>query len=202
MSAEPHEIRRVDVGDGIYVRIPAEPVEAPPEPREDDRDRRRVPPVALAAGAALAAAALVRHGVTPGGVLAAGLLFVLAALTAVDLRARVLPNRLVGPAIAATATWQLAFSPGHWTEWLLAGLGAGAFLLLPALVRPGAVGMGDVKLAVLLGIALGTGVVAALLLAVLIAAPAALILLARRGANATMAYGPFLAFGAAVVLLA
>jgi leader peptidase (prepilin peptidase) / N-methyltransferase len=199
MSAEPHEIRRVDVGDGIYVRIPAGPAPVPPGSPDD---RRRVPPVALAAGAALAAAALVRHGVTSDGVLAAALLFVLAALAAVDLRARVLPNRLVGPAIAATAAWQLAFSPSHWSEWLLAGLGAGAFLLLPGLLRPGAVGMGDVKLAVLLGLALGGGVIAALLVGLVIAAPAALILLARRGAGATMAYGPFLAFGAAVVLLA
>lgn len=205
MSAEPDDIRRFDVGDGIYVRVPAlagaaagVPAAAP----EDLAARRRVPPAALAAGAGLAALALARIGITPRGVLAAAMLAVLAALAAVDLRARVLPNRIVGPAICGALCWQLAFFPGRWEEWLLAGLGAGAFLMLPGLLAPGAVGMGDVKLAVLLGIALGAGVTTALVLAFLAAAPAALIVLARCGRHATMPYGPFLALGAAVVLLA
>src|SRR5439155_20870548 len=132
---------------------------------------------------------------------AAAVLPVLAALAAIDIRARVLPNRIVGPAIAAVLVWQLAFFPARWEEWLLAGLGAGAFLLLPGLLRPGAVGMGDVKLAVLPGVALGGAVMAALLLALLFSVPAAIIVLARRGRQATMPYGPFLALGAAVVLL-
>jgi leader peptidase (prepilin peptidase)/N-methyltransferase len=130
------------------------------------------------------------------------MLVVLAALAAVDLRARVLPNRIVAPAIAAALAWQLAFFPGRWYEWLLAGLGAGVFLLVPGLLQPGAVGLGDVKLAVLLGIALGAAVVSALMLAFLLAAPVALAVLARRGRNATLPYGPFLALGAAIVLLA
>jgi leader peptidase (prepilin peptidase)/N-methyltransferase len=62
--------------------------------------------------------------------------------------------------------------------------------------------MGDVKLAVLLGVALGAGVTTALVLGFLAAAPAALVVLARRGRRATLPYGPFLALGAAVVLLA
>jgi prepilin signal peptidase PulO-like enzyme (type II secretory pathway) len=202
---EPDDIRRFDVGDGIYVRVPALTAAVPggtlPTP-QDDAAHRRVPPAALAAGAALAVIAVVRLGATPAGLLAAGLLAVLTALAAVDLRARVLPNRIVGPAIAVTLCWQLAFFPGRWQEWLVAGLGAGAFFLLPALLSRGAVGMGDVKLAVLLGLALGTDVTAALLVTVLAAVPAALIVLARGGRRSTMPYGPFLALGAAVVLLA
>jgi leader peptidase (prepilin peptidase)/N-methyltransferase len=205
MATEPDDIRRLDVGDGIYVRMPALATGPPGgglSAPEDPADRRRVPPAALAVGAALAVVALVRLGITPEGVLAAAMLADLAALAAVDLRARVLPNRIVGPAICAALCWQLAFFPGRWQEWLLAGLGAGAFLMLPGLLSPGAVGMGDVKLAVLLGVALGAGVTMALVLGFLAAAPAALIVLARRGRQATMPYGPFLALGAAVVLLA
>jgi leader peptidase (prepilin peptidase)/N-methyltransferase len=204
MPPEPDEIRRLDVGDGIYVRVPALATAPPGTPAapEDLAARRRVPPAALAVGAALALLALVRLGVTPRGVLAAAMLAVLTALAAVDLRERLLPNRIVGPAICGVLCWQLAFFPAQWQEWLLAGLGAGAFLMLPGLLAPGAVGMGDVKLAVLLGVALGAAVTTALMVAFLAAAPAALIVLRRRGRRATMPYGPFLALGAAVVLLA
>jgi leader peptidase (prepilin peptidase)/N-methyltransferase len=198
VSPERNEINRVDIGAGIYVPAPAGGPLATPE---DHAGRQRVPAIALAAGAALAALAVVRLGVTPSGLLAAALLPVLAALAAIDIRARVLPNRIVGPAIAGVLSWQLVFFTGAWSEWLLAGVGAGVLLILPGLLVPGAVGMGDVKLAVLLGLALGAGVVPALVLAFLAAAPAAVIILALRGRRATMPYGPFLALGAAVVLV-
>lgn len=189
MAAEQDGVRRVG---SIYVRVPAVP-------------SRRVPPLALACGAALGVLTLVRLGVTPHGVLAAGLLVVLTAAAAVDARAHVLPNRLLGPALAAVLAWQLAFAPARWVEWLVAGLGAGVFMLLPSLLRPGAIGMGDVKLAVLLGLALGSDVMSALAIGFLSAAPVALVLLLHGDATArraTMPYGPFLALGAAVVLLA
>ena len=198
MSPERNEINRVDIGAGIYVPAPAGGPLATPE---DHAARQRVPAIALAAGAALAALAVFRLGVTPSGLRAAALLAVLTALAAVDIRARVLPNRIVGPAIAGVLSWQLVFFTGAWSEWLLAGAGAGVLLILPGLLVPGAVGMGDVKLAVLLGLALGAGVVPALVLAFLAAAPAAVIILALRGRRATMPYGPFLALGAAVVLV-
>jgi leader peptidase (prepilin peptidase)/N-methyltransferase len=198
MSPETGDIRRIDVGHGIYVHTGDD---GGPD-LNDESARRRVPRVAFAVGAVLAAAAIVRLGLTPSGVLAAAMLVVLAALAAVDMRARLLPNRIVLPATAVALCWQIAFFPGHWDEWVLAGLGAGAFLMLPGLIRPGAVGLGDVKLGVLLGVALGVAVVPALMLAFLLAAPAALVVLARRGPRATMPYGPFLALGAAIVLFA
>jgi leader peptidase (prepilin peptidase)/N-methyltransferase len=205
MAAERDDVRRVGIGSGIFVRIPATAPDgpglppAPPPPAS-----RRVPRAALLGGGALAAGALLRLGTNPHGLLAAGLLATLAALAAVDVRARVLPNRIIGPALLAVLAWQLAFFGDRWSEWLLAGLGAGALFLLPSLVRPGAIGMGDVKLAVLLGVALGADVVSALTIGCLSAVPAALYLLARRGGarGASIPYGPFLALGAAAVLLA
>jgi leader peptidase (prepilin peptidase) / N-methyltransferase len=198
MSPEAGDIRRLDVGHGIYVRATSGGSPTP----EDDAARRRIPPVAVVACVLLGAASLVRTGVTAAGVLAAALLVVLAVLAAIDARARVLPNRIVGPAIGGALAWQLAFFPAQWVEWVGAGLGAGAFLVVPGLLRPGAVGLGDVKLAVLLGIALGAAVVPAIVLALVAAVPAALVQLARAGRGATMPYGPFLALGAAIVLLA
>jgi leader peptidase (prepilin peptidase)/N-methyltransferase len=201
MPLDGREVRRVDVGAGVYVSLPADTADLPlPESRS-----RRVPALALALGAALSGAALGRLGITADGLLSAGLLPVLVALAAVDLRARVLPNRIIGPAMLAVLAWQLAFFADRVPECLLAAAAAGAFLLLPSLLHPGAMGMGDVKLAALLGLALGGDVVAALLIGFVAVAPVAAALLLFRGDDARQAaipFGPFLALGAGVALLA
>ena len=194
MAVDVREVRRVNVGDGIYV---AGSAAAPAS--------RRVPPVALVLGAALSIVALATLGLTADGILAAGLLPVLVALAAIDIRARVLPNRIIGPALVAVLAWQLAFARGDIPAHVLAALGASAFLLLPALVKPGAMGMGDVKLAALLGLALGGQVVSALTIGCVAVVPAALGVLILGGADArhrSLPFGPFLGLGAAVVLLA
>ena len=137
--------------------------------------------------------------------LAAGVLAVLAVLSAIDIGWRVLPNRIVLPATAAVLAYQIAFFPDHSAEWLLAALGAAVLMLLPSLIQSGAIGMGDVKLAALLGATLGAAVLSALMLGFLALVPAALVVLVRKGAGgrrATLPLGPFLALGAAVVLLA
>jgi leader peptidase (prepilin peptidase)/N-methyltransferase len=200
MSADPHEIRRVGVGDGIYMHVTVPAAES-----EEARPHAwRLGPAAGVVAAGLAAVALLRLGATPHGLLAAGVLAVLVVLGAIDLQARVVPNRIVGPATAAVLAWQLAFFPGRALEWLVAALGAAVFMALPSLVRPGALGMGDVKLALLLGAALGGEVLGALTLGCVAVLPVALVLMARRDSRlrgATVPFAPFLAFGAAVVLL-
>jgi leader peptidase (prepilin peptidase)/N-methyltransferase len=81
-------------------------------------------------------------------------------LAVVDLRHRLLPNRVVGPALAAGTVLLTgaAAVDGRWDDLARAALGAVAlfvvFLLL-ALISPSALGMGDVKLAGLLGLHLG-----------------------------------------------
>lgn len=201
MAPDARQVRRIDVGDGIFVSVPAGSAGA----SLPARPSTRTPALALAVGALLSAGAVARFGLTAEGLLSAGLLPVLAALAAIDLRARVLPNRIIGPALLAVLAWQLAFFPDRVPECLLAAVGAGAFLLLPSLLRPGAMGMGDVKLAALLGLALGGDVVAALLIGVFSAAPVAAAVLLVRGAEArrtAIPFGPFLALGAGVLLLA
>jgi prepilin signal peptidase PulO-like enzyme (type II secretory pathway) len=194
MALDGREVRRVDVGDGVYVTVPA--TTQPP---------RHVPTPALLLGAGLSGIGLARLGITAEGLLAAGLLPVLVALAAIDIRARVLPNRIIGPAMVAVLVWQLAFARGDIAGHLLAAFGAGAFLLLPGLLKPGSMGMGDVKLAALLGLALGSQVVSALTIGCLAAAPAAAGVLVAGGSRARQSFlpfGPFLGLGAAVVLLA
>ena len=81
-------------------------------------------------------------------------------LAVVDLRHRLLPNRVIGPALVTGALLLTAAAAvdGRWDDLGRAGLGAAvlfAVFLLLALISPSALGMGDVKLAGLLGLHLG-----------------------------------------------
>lgn len=153
--------------------------------------------VALVA-AVLAALVLIRHDVTCRGVIGAGFVAVLVVLAAIDLETRRLPNRIVLPATVAALAAQIACAPDRSAEWLLAAIGAALFLALPLIVSPGGMGMGDIKLALLLGAGLGVAVVDGLLYGTLaggIVAAAILLRRGRAGRDIAIPYGPFLAFG-------
>jgi leader peptidase (prepilin peptidase)/N-methyltransferase len=154
--------------------------------------------------AAIAGGVLVRYGFTAAGTIAAFASAVLVVVSLIDVESRRLPNRIVLPAAALVLVSRLATAPDHWAAWLGAAVGAAAFLFVFALVFPAGLGMGDVKLALLLGAALGSAVLSALLLGTLAGAAAAVVLLVREGLEArrrTMAFGPFLAFGAIATIL-
>src|SRR5438128_1486914 len=90
-------------------------------------------------------------------------------------------------------------------EWAIAAFAASAFLLVAALVYPGGMGMGDVKLAFLMGAALGRNVAPALMLGMVAALLPSIVLLARHGAKARkmgIPFGPFLALGSVIALFA
>ena len=147
--------------------------------------------------------ALVQFGPSGRALGAAFLLCVVATLAIVDLEQRRIPNRIVLPATAVVLAAQIALNPRRTPELVVISLAAGLFFCLPMLVSPGGMGMGDVKLAVLLGAALGQAVVLAIAVAVLASFFVAVALLARDGAAArksAIAFGPFLALGAAVAI--
>lgn len=128
----------------------------------------------------------------------------LAVLSWYDARQRIIPNRIVLPAWAIVLASQIALRPERWAEWLIASGLAFAAFLLPALAVPAALGMGDVKLAGLLGAALGYTVLSGLLIGTLLAGAYCTFLLIRHGTAARripIPYGPFLAAGAVAVLL-
>jgi leader peptidase (prepilin peptidase)/N-methyltransferase len=90
-------------------------------------------------------------------------------------------------------------------QWAIAAAGASAFLLAAALAYPAGMGMGDVKLALLMGAALGRSVTVALLLAMVAALVPSVVLLARHGGKArkmAIPFAPFLALGSVVALFA
>jgi leader peptidase (prepilin peptidase)/N-methyltransferase len=156
------------------------------------------------AGAAAALAAGARAGLHFEAVLAAGFVAVLAVISWVDVEERRVPNVLVVPATAIALLAQGLLHADRLVESILAGLGASLFFFVALLISRNSVGMGDVKLALLIGVVLGKDVVGALFLAGLVAAAVGLVLIARHGLGArktAMPFAPFLALGAVAGLL-
>jgi leader peptidase (prepilin peptidase) / N-methyltransferase len=159
--------------------------------------------MSAAAAVPLAAASVAVFGPSLKGVLGAFFVTVLVLLTIIDLEERRLPNVIVLPAFAIVLAAHLALSPGRAVEWVVAGFGAALLLFLPSLVVPGGMGMGDFKLALLLGAMLGKAVVMAILIASIAGGLVAVGLLLARGAAArkqSIPFGPFLAVGGVVAL--
>jgi leader peptidase (prepilin peptidase)/N-methyltransferase len=160
-------------------------------------------PAVELATAALIVACIAVFGPTAYGALAAAFCTVLVALSAIDIRSRIVPNRIVVPAGIAVLAARTAIDPS--LEWLLAALGAFAFFFVAALVYPAGLGMGDVKLAFLLGAMLGASVGAAILIGLVAALVPSAVLVARHGTAARkmgIPLVPFLSLGAVVVLFA
>jgi leader peptidase (prepilin peptidase)/N-methyltransferase len=165
--------------------------------------RGQLRPAVAVATSVLVMLAFARFGLGGRALGAAFLLCVVAALAVVDLEQRRIPNRIVLPAIAAVLAAQIVLDPRGTPQVIAIALASGLFFCLPLLVSPSGVGMGDVKLAVLLGAALGQAVVLAIAVAVATAFVVAVALLVRDGATArksAIAFGPFLAVGAAVAI--
>lgn len=135
----------------------------------------------------------------------ASLCILLGVVTVADLRERIVPDRALAAAVAIAIPLCAVDDPTRLPERLLSGTGAGAFLLTAALARPGGMGLGDVKLAAVLGIYLGSAVIDALLLAFLTGAIAGLALIVRHGWRArsrAIPFAPFLALGAFAAIVA
>jgi leader peptidase (prepilin peptidase)/N-methyltransferase len=161
-------------------------------------------PLVIGLAALLAVACVLRYEADAHGFISAFTAAVLVVLAAIDLQERVIPNRIVVPAAAIVLVAQLAFYPDRAGEWIVSALGAALFLFIPAVIKRGAIGMGDVKLAVLLGAATGYAVLPALTFGFLALVPVAIYMLFREGSAARKKYlplGPFLALGTLVVLL-
>ena len=154
--------------------------------------------------ACVAAAVLVRNGASGWSLVEALAAAVLVWLAAIDLETRLLPNRITLPATAVLLAASLALGPAAFLEHALSALLAGGFLFAAAVIRPGDLGMGDAKLALLLGALLGTAVLGALVIGFCLVAATGLVLLAVDGRAALKRHlplGPFLAAGALATLL-
>jgi leader peptidase (prepilin peptidase)/N-methyltransferase len=162
----------------------------------------RYPAVELAT-ALLAALCVLDFGLSLKALAAVIFCVALVTVSATDLERRIVPNAVVLPAAAAVLAVQLVRAPS--VEWPAAGLGAALFLFLVALAYPRGMGMGDVKLALLLGVAVGRHVPIALFAGMVFALVPSIALLVRHGAKArkmAIPFAPFLALGGLLALFA
>jgi leader peptidase (prepilin peptidase)/N-methyltransferase len=163
-------------------------------------------PLVEAVTAALAiGVVLSKHGAHD---IALGLVFVavLVPIALIDLDHRIIPNKITLPAAVLAVAIGAITRPSAVPQQLIWGAAAGGFLLFFALAYPRGMGMGDVKLAGVLGLFLGRSVGVAILSGTLIGALAGAVIMARVGVGAgrktAVPFGPFLALGALVALFA
>jgi len=160
-------------------------------------------PAVELATALLVAGSLLKFGLTGSAAVAVFFCLALVVVSATDIEHRIIPNVIVLPAAAIVLAANSALHPS--LQWALAALGASGFLFGAALAYPKGMGMGDVKLALLMGAALGRTVPVALMIGMIAALIPGLYLLARHGQAARkmgIPFGPFLALGSLVALFA
>jgi leader peptidase (prepilin peptidase) / N-methyltransferase len=178
---------------------------------EGTRGRAVRPPVVEIGTALLFAVAALRFGASwelPAHLFLAGAGMLLAVI---DLQHHKLPNRVVVPSLGIGAALLAVAAAGEhdWPALLRAGLGAVvlfAVFLVMALISPRSLGMGDVKLAALLGLYLGWLGWGAVFLGAaagfMVQAVVALVLLAARlvKLRGHLPFGPAMLLGAALVI--
>jgi leader peptidase (prepilin peptidase)/N-methyltransferase len=164
----------------------------------------RYPVVELATALCAVLVVLVKHSVHD---IALGLTLVaiLVPVALIDFEHRIIPNKITLPAAIAAIAIGLVTKPSGVPEQLIAGIAAGGFLLIFALAYPKGMGMGDVKLAGVLGLFLGRAAAVAVLGGVFMAAVAGALIMTRlgvaKGRKTALPFGPFLALGGLVALV-
>src|SRR5438067_1280361 len=162
-------------------------------------------PIVEALTGALCVGAVLAHHSAASIALSVTLILLLLPAAAVDIEHRIIPNRLTALGAVLALGIGLLLDPSGEPERLIAGAAAGGFLLIAALAYPAGMGMGDVKLAGVLGLFLGRSVAVALLVAVVTASLAGAAVMARhgvtRGRKMGLPFGPFLGLGGVVALL-
>lgn len=165
----------------------------------------RYPLTELGLGILYAVTVLVLWGDATEIALGLVLVTTLVAVTLTDLERRIIPNRILVVAAVIGIAIVVAGDPGSLPERALAAATAGSLFFAAALAYPRGMGLGDVKLAALMGLFLGRDVAPAILVALLLGAVVGLAMIARRGAAArkqAIPFAPFLAVGGVVGLLA
>jgi leader peptidase (prepilin peptidase)/N-methyltransferase len=163
-------------------------------------------PLVEALTAVLCAAVVVAKGADDDALLGLALALTLVPVTFIDLDHRIIPNKILLPSAVAAVAILAATDAEKLPEHLIAAAGAGGFFLLAVLAYPRGMGMGDVKLAAVMGLYLGLSVAPALLAALLAGTAVGGAIIARKGAaegrKTAVPFGPFLALGALVGLFA
>jgi leader peptidase (prepilin peptidase)/N-methyltransferase len=154
----------------------------------------------------LCAGAVISHSSAVGIALSILLVLIVLPVAVIDLEHRIIPNKITAPGAVLAVILGSALDPGGEPTRLIAGAAAAGFLLIAALAYPGGMGMGDVKLAGVIGLLLGESVIPAILIALLTGVVVGTIVMARKGVRegrkTAVPFGPFLALGATVCIFA
>jgi len=161
-------------------------------------------PLVEALTAALCVGAVLAHHTAAEIALSIVLILLVVPAALIDLEHRIIPNKITALGAVLALLIGLALDPAGEPERLIAGAAAGGFLLLAALAYPVGMGMGDVKLAGMMGLFLGAAVAPAILIALLLGVLLGVLIIARKGAQegrkTAIAFGPFLALGALIAV--
>ena len=154
--------------------------------------------------AGLLALVVIAKGADSDAWLGLALVLLLVPITLIDLDHRIIPNKLTLLGTAAAVVILVVTDVDALPAHLIAGAAAGGFLLVAAIAYPAGMGMGDVKLAWMIGLFLGRAVGPAMLFGLLAGSVVGAAVMARKGVAAgrktALPFGPFLAFGALVGL--
>jgi leader peptidase (prepilin peptidase) / N-methyltransferase len=165
----------------------------------------RYPAVELLTAALFVAVVLVKHS-THSAVMGLALVSVLIPISLIDLERRIIPNKITAPASVVALVLGLVLHPASVPAQLAGGAAGGGGFLLLVLAYPRGMGMGDAKLAGMLGLYLSLWVGLAIAVAVLTASLFGFAVMARvgiaQGRKTAVPFGPFLALGGVVALLA
>jgi prepilin signal peptidase PulO-like enzyme (type II secretory pathway) len=183
------------------VSAPDAPVKEPPAPRPPTREllpSGRVAAVVALAGIALLVTSFADFGLSGRALVGAVLCPALVLLGAIDFKHHLLPNDIVLPAALLIGLIVAVSDPGDFLAHLAAGTALGLFFFAFALIFAGSLGLGDAKVGFLLGLALGSRTLTAVMVALIGLLLAALWILATQGLSArkkAIPFGPFLALG-------
>ncbi len=163
-------------------------------------------PIVELATALLCAAVVLDKGADEDALLGLAFVILLVPITIIDLDHRLIPNVLTAIGAVAALVLVLATDSGAIGEHALSALAGGGFFLIAAIAYPAGMGMGDVKLAAVMGLFLGREVGAALLIALLAGSVIGLAIIAYKGSKegrkTAIPFGPFLALGGIAALFA
>jgi leader peptidase (prepilin peptidase)/N-methyltransferase len=163
-------------------------------------------PLTEALTAALCVGAVLTHESAVGIAMSLVVILLVIPAALIDLEHRIIPNKLNAFGAVTALVIGLALDPSGEPERLIAAAGAGSFLLVAALAYPGGMGMGDVKLAAVLGLLLGRAVAPAVFVALVSGVLFGAFVIARKGQRegrkTAVPFGPFLALGALVAVFA
>jgi leader peptidase (prepilin peptidase) / N-methyltransferase len=163
-------------------------------------------PLVEAATGILCALVVVAKGADQDAILGIVLVLLLVPITLIDFDTQIIPNKITYPGvvvgIAIVALTDLDSLP----ENLIAAFAAGGFFFIAWFLKPGGMGLGDVKLAFMLGVYLGRAVAPAIFVALISGSLIGAAIMARygtaKGRKMKIPFGPYLALGGVVGLFA